>query len=524
MSQPKRKSVYKVDFAKEFQGIRKGKDDYHTHCIPCKDEINLTAMGKTAIVQHQEKPKHNENAKAAATTRSLSNFLSSHSAPTTTDDKTAAAEGAWAFHVATHNQSFSSTDCCSSDALFQTMFSDSDVAKKFSCGQDKTKVILTGVLAPYFTASKGVQVRLLDMESLPGEDSTMVANFIAQVLGKHQLQFENLVSFCADNAPVNFGDPQLAGLNNVFKKLQEKKKNLIPVGCPAHILHNAAQKAADRLPIDIEAIVFKLASYFKGSTCRHENFKDICKFFEINYETIPSHGPTRWLTLGKVIDRVLKLWDPLTTLFTSKDKSPRIFEEFFSLDESLPVLQFLHSVLGVFEKPLLLLQKSKGLLPELIDIVNSFKQQLNKRKTRKFFGASTRVSLQRLGRQEEVSLGLSFLEFYTTVIEYIDKWFHVEFLPTNISWIMLSKRSVDYYEIVEMAGQVATEIAKLDALFNEVAELNHMLQQIPDEIFDGDTAEMKWQKIFKDNDMLPCLYKLVSIILSIQVANSSVPL
>uniref|UniRef100_A0A914WM39 Uncharacterized protein n=2 Tax=Plectus sambesii TaxID=2011161 RepID=A0A914WM39_9BILA len=506
MSQPKRKSVYKVDFAKEFQGIKKGKDDYHAHCIPCKDEINLAAMGKTAIKQHQEKPKHKENAKAVATTRSLSNFMSSRSAPTTTDDKAAAAEGAWAFHVATHNQSFSSTDCCSSDALFRTMFSDSDVAKKFSCGQDKTKVILTGVLAPYsvecllkelgsqpfsistdasnhkeiklfplviryFTASKGVQVRLLDMESLPGEDSTMVANFIAQVLGKHQLQFENLVSFCADNAPVNFGGPQLAGPNNVFKKLQEKKKNLIPMGCPAHILHNAAQKAADRLPIDIEAIVFKIASYFKGSTRRHEDFKDICNFLEVNYETIPSHGPTRWLTLGKVIDRVLKLWDPLTTLFTSKDKSPRILEEFFSSDESLPVLQFLHSILGVFEKPLLLLQ-----------------------------------------------------EFYTTVIEYIDKWFRVEFLPTNISWIMLSKKSVDYYEIVEMAGQVAPEIAKLDALFNEVAELNHMLQQIPDEIFDADTAEMKWQKIFKDNDMLPCLYKLVSIILSIQVAKSSVPL
>uniref|UniRef100_A0A914W2U3 Uncharacterized protein n=1 Tax=Plectus sambesii TaxID=2011161 RepID=A0A914W2U3_9BILA len=65
---PKRKSVYKADFAKEFHGIKKGKDDYHAHCIPCKDEINLTAMGKTAIKQHQEKPKHKENAKAAATT------------------------------------------------------------------------------------------------------------------------------------------------------------------------------------------------------------------------------------------------------------------------------------------------------------------------------------------------------------------------------------------------------------------------------------------------------------------------
>lgn len=159
MSLPRRKNVYKADFASMFKGVRKGKDDYHAYCIPCRDEINLTSMGKTAITQHQAKPKHKENSKAADTTRffcffcscyiavafrALSNFMSSRSAPNAIDDKTAAAEGAWAFHVATHNQAFASNDCCSSDALFQTMFSDSEVAKKFRCGKDKTKAIITG--------------------------------------------------------------------------------------------------------------------------------------------------------------------------------------------------------------------------------------------------------------------------------------------------------------------------------------------------------------------------------------------
>jgi hypothetical protein len=72
--------------------------------------------------------------------------MPSRSTPTVIDDKTAAAEGAWAFHVATHNQAFSSTDCCSSDSLFRTMFSDSEVAKKFGCNRDKVKAILTGLL------------------------------------------------------------------------------------------------------------------------------------------------------------------------------------------------------------------------------------------------------------------------------------------------------------------------------------------------------------------------------------------
>lgn len=82
--------------------------------------------------------------------RALSNFMPSRSAPSAIDDKTAAAEGAWAFHVANHNQAFASTDCCSSDALFRTMFSDSEVAKKFSCAASKTKAILTGLFVFMF--------------------------------------------------------------------------------------------------------------------------------------------------------------------------------------------------------------------------------------------------------------------------------------------------------------------------------------------------------------------------------------
>lgn len=90
-------------------------------------------------------------------------------------------------------------------------------------------------------------------------------------------------------------------------------------------------------------------------------------------------------------------------------------------------------------------------------------------------------------------------EFHTTVLEYIDKWFRVEFLPTNISWIMLRARHINYDEAVELAKQVAPDIAVMDELFNEVTEVNRMLRQIPDEVFNSETAEGKWQKILKVN-------------------------
>uniref|UniRef100_A0A914DC42 Uncharacterized protein n=1 Tax=Acrobeloides nanus TaxID=290746 RepID=A0A914DC42_9BILA len=42
---PKRKNEYKPEYSKKFQGIRKGKDTFHAHCIPCNDEISLTSIG-----------------------------------------------------------------------------------------------------------------------------------------------------------------------------------------------------------------------------------------------------------------------------------------------------------------------------------------------------------------------------------------------------------------------------------------------------------------------------------------------
>jgi hypothetical protein len=51
---------------------------------------------------------------------------------------------------------------------------------------------------------------------LPSESSELVYDFIVDVLQTHELELSNLTLFCADNAPVNFGGPQLNGKNNVF--------------------------------------------------------------------------------------------------------------------------------------------------------------------------------------------------------------------------------------------------------------------------------------------------------------------
>jgi hypothetical protein len=69
MPPPERKHKFKPEYAKDFVGIKPGKDEFHAHCIACQHEINMTSMGKTAISVHQKKPKHMQNVRASASTK-----------------------------------------------------------------------------------------------------------------------------------------------------------------------------------------------------------------------------------------------------------------------------------------------------------------------------------------------------------------------------------------------------------------------------------------------------------------------
>ena len=96
-------------------------------------------------------------------------------------------------------------------------------------------------------------MRILDLRSMPCETLQQIMNFICSSLEENGLKLENITSFCADNAPVNFGGWQQKGKNSVFNRLQEKTSaRLISISCPAHILHNAAKKGAERLTVDIK--------------------------------------------------------------------------------------------------------------------------------------------------------------------------------------------------------------------------------------------------------------------------------
>ena len=250
----KRKNSYRDEYEKEFNSVKRNlMSQCFADCSFCKCDINLEAIGKAAIAAHNATQKHKNSARQTKSNQSVKAFFKSPSAPSTLDYKTAVAESTWAFHTVKHQQSFLSNDCTSH--LFKTFFPGSDIAKKFASARTETKSIITGVLGPYaqkilfselgtqpfsvsvdasnhnqlklfalvirfFNAKVGVQVRLLNLRSMPSETSQQIIDFIHTSLQENDLDLKRLTSFCADNAPVNFGGSQLSGQNNVFYQLK----------------------------------------------------------------------------------------------------------------------------------------------------------------------------------------------------------------------------------------------------------------------------------------------------------------
>lgn len=111
----------------------------------------------------------------------------------------------------------------------------------------------------YFTVSAGVQTKLFETDTLAGETSAMMSQYIMAALEANQV-ISKLVAFSADNAKCNFSGTA-RNVKNVFLRLQDSMDHKIfGIGCAVHIVHDTIKTAGDCLPLDIEAVIAKIYS------------------------------------------------------------------------------------------------------------------------------------------------------------------------------------------------------------------------------------------------------------------------
>ena len=140
--------------------------------------------------------------------------------------------------------------------------------------------------------------------------------------------------------------------------------------CSIHVIHNAFGKGLEHYGKDVDQICMDLYSLFKYSTARREDIKEVQVEMELDTNNFLQHTEVRWLSIGPSIKRILEQWDAIThfvaELAKDSKKVPKSinFKRIYTLlgakekQTTKVTLEFLSNVIPVFEKFLLLFQKS----------------------------------------------------------------------------------------------------------------------------------------------------------------------
>jgi hypothetical protein len=507
---PKRACKFNSELEKEFPYIKKTKSDSDVRCLTCNTHFSVSHGGKSDINQHIKSEKHKLALVAASSSNTVSKFFKSSTCGSK-ELELAAAEGVFAYHTVSHSQSFRSMDCTTK--IIQKLFE-----PKFTCARTKSEAVVVNVLAPlaesklksdlskakfvsvsidssnhkelklfptlvrFFDDKTGVNVKLLELQALPGETSDIICDHLISVV-KNANVFDKIIGFSADNTNTNFGGAARHGKNNVFYKLKNSLgKDVVGIGCAAHIINNSIQTAADSLPIDIEVVVVKIYAHFYIYTVRVESFKEFCEEAAVEYKKLLGYSKTRWLALMPAVERLLKLFEPLKTYFLANEKTPKLLKDFFNNPCAEVWLFFVHSQAAIFHSAVLQVEGQSVCAVQVAAVLSDLRRKCEERLVNKFVPLVVRNLITQTGEDvDKENIVNTICSFYENCIEYLNMWaWHFDDMK-KFDWICL-KQVPEWENIEGGIGLVPTKFSKINISDNELFdEVSYLKQYVTKE-------------------------------------------
>lgn len=289
--------------------------------------------------------------------------------------------------------------------------------------------------------------------------------------------------------------------NNVISHLNQSfDQEIVGVGCPAHILHNAIRHATDLLEFDVESLVMKIFNHFSVYTVRTENLKELCDYVDINYEKLLYHSKTRWLSLFPAIERILKLYIALKEFFLTTDKPPVIIKKFFESDTSEIYLFYLHSLMPVFHSKIALLEKEKNSVVEVLCTLKGTIESLNQRIEHNFVPLKVRDLFEeyKINEDERMEINTEIKRMYRECIDYINIWIKPLDSFKCFEWLVLKQNQVIQYDnITDCIVFLRNKAIIIDdlKLFEEFCLLKYFLNTKQSDFY-GELAEKQWVIFF----------------------------
>lgn len=322
-------------------------------------------------------------------------------------DKVLSAEILWALKTVKSNFSFASND--GNNQIFAAMFPDSNIVTDYQMSQTKCKYLIQFGIYPWikeqmlldlkgnpfsykFDETTTIQVKkqydaYVQFESKCFGDivnwycgSLFLGHCKAVDLKDHFFEFGRKLTWDIDFLlQIEMDGPNL---NLLFHKLLTKEllenndKTIIDIGtCGLHNIHNGFSVALKELGFDFDGFAHDLWFFFKNSSARREDYKLTELITEVESAIVLRHVSSRWLTLKKVLIRIIGQWENLKEYFlkflpTQKGFKKNIettaryqsIKKYLTSKTSLLYMSFAVYVADMLEEFLILFQSSKPLV------------------------------------------------------------------------------------------------------------------------------------------------------------------
>ena len=360
------------------------KGEKFAFCKLCNSHFSVSHGGFHDITRHTNGLAHGQRLKDAQGTTSIASAFSQSHADTSA--KVISAEIMMSQFIAMHNLSFQTADHFSD--LVSAMFPDSKIAAGFSCKHTKTKAIICDAIEPHLkkpvidvaraspfnllcdesnergdavklltvlvrvfeSNNANVVTRHLDTIGITDLSAEGIFSGLEKTLEKYRLPFSKLISFTSDTCNVMKG-----ARGGVIAKLREKQPKIIDIHCICHVVNLCVKAAVKVLPLKVDDLLVDIYYHFHHSVKRVASLGEYADFCATEYKSVLKHCETRWLSLGRAIQRTLHMWEPLCSYFCSHpdvEKAGKVRSIYRLLNDPLtkPWLLFLSNVLPVFER------------------------------------------------------------------------------------------------------------------------------------------------------------------------------
>lgn len=316
-----------------------------------------------------------------------------------------------------------------------------------------------------------------------GEDIFKMVDSFFQDEG---LTWNQCYSVCCDGAPAMFG-----ARKGFTSRVKNVNPEVLVLHCILHRENLAAQRLSGELNVVMKEVV-QVVNFIKGRSLNSRLFNRMCQDFASEHTHLLYHSEVRWLSRGKVLQRVLELRVEIQ-IFLVEEKN----ELASRFDDSKWLLQvaYLTDIFAEINNLNAAMQGRQETLVGTVEKLTAFKDKLSLWKRR--------ISIGRTAPFPNISLILqadnatSFDEIKPIVVGHLEKLMSEfqRYIPEDISIYSWVKNPFD---------------VKIEDLPKEMSDIHQLEEQLIDiqndktleYNFKKETLSVFWTKIHKEKDVL----------------------